>query len=142
MKLHTPSPLPLTPSPLTPSPLTPSLSPLPSHPFHPLTLSLLTPSTLTPSLTPSTLSSPFRPLTPSTPHPFHPLTPLPSHFSFVPFSLPQPSAEDEKLAAKLAAAENKLTLAEEEKLRIQKVQITEPFYDGCHRNNHCLFSVG
>ena len=35
---------------------------------------------------------------------------------------PQPSVIDEKLAAKLAASEEKLTLVEKEKVRIQKVR--------------------
>ena len=34
----------------------------------------------------------------------------------------QPSVIDEKLAAKLAASEEKLTLVEKEKVRIQKVR--------------------
>ena len=38
------------------------------------------------------------------------------------FLPPQPSVIDEKLAAKLAASEEKLTLVEKEKVRIQKVR--------------------
>ena len=114
-----PNPPFLTSSPphfLIPPLLTPSLTPKPSIPHH-LTTSLPHPTPSHPIPHPQTLHS-------SPPHSLtsHSLSANSLSPHLLTSSL-QPSAEEEKLFAKLEAVETKLTLAEQEKLRIQKVYI-------------------